>query len=97
MVTLIDWIIVLCAVVIGTIAVIGMINETYQDTLPQTVGLTVISGMSVIIVLQVFLNGQVSQEAFAWMLVGISIYAVATLFKHSRFHRMSRPPNKREA
>jgi hypothetical protein len=86
---------VISIVVIGVVAVIAMVNERYKDTFIQCVGLSLVTGMSAILLLQYVTIGQPSQNAYGVTLLGVAIYGVGTVIKHMRYQRRSRNQKRR--
>lgn len=93
--TLANLVTIISVVILGVIALIGMVNDKYKDTFWQCVGLSIVAGLSVVMLLQFLFRGEPTELAYAWMLAGVAVYALGTVGKHMGYERKSKTMKRR--
>ncbi len=80
-----------CAVslVLFIVASVAIWNTAYPDTLTQRLGL-VITDLGAIFTFHASVTGNSLVNSMLWTLVGVAIFAVGTLIKRVRAHRLGK-------
>lgn len=76
------WVILISALITGTMALIGLVSDRYHDTFPETVALSMVSLMALVVVAQIYEYGYTRRDGMAALAVSIALYSVAQGLKH---------------
>lgn len=76
------WVILLSALITGTMAVIGLVSDKYHDTFSETVSLCSVALTSLVVVAQIYEYGYTRRDGMAALAVSIALYSVAQGLKH---------------
>lgn len=76
------WIILISALITGTMAVIGLVSDKYHDSFPETLSLCSVALTSLVVVAQIYEYGYMRLDGMAALAVSIALYSVAQGLKH---------------
>ena len=76
------WVILISALVTGTMAVIGLVSDSYRDSFPETLSLCSVALTSLVVVAQIYEYGYTRRDGMAALAVSIALYSVAQGLKH---------------
>lgn len=75
------WVILVSAAVTGAIAVLGLVAESYRETLIENAALCLVALASCIVVLQIHTHGVAQGSGFALLSASVALYALAKALK----------------
>lgn len=75
------WVIMLSAAVTAVVAVLGLVADSYRETLLENVTLCLVALAGVVVVLQIKTFGTAQGSGFAFLSASVAAYAVAKLLK----------------
>jgi hypothetical protein len=78
------WIILASSVVVGFVAVAGMLSDKFKDTFLQCLSLSAVSLGGFIITLQIYVHGIVQISGIAFQSLAVAMYAVTSFVKYAR-------------
>lgn len=76
------WIILISALITGTMAVVGLVSDKYHDSFPETLSLCSVALTSLVVVAQIYEYGYTRRDGMAALAVSIALYSVAQGLKH---------------
>lgn len=75
------WVILASAAVTAAVSVLGLVADSYRETLLENIALCFVALAAVIVVLQIHTHGAAQGSGFAFLSVAVAAYAVAKLLK----------------
>ena len=75
------WVILGSATVTAAVSVVGLVADSYRETLLENIALCTVVLASVVVVLQIHTHGAAQGSGFAFLSMAFAAYAVAKLIK----------------
>lgn len=78
------WVILFSSVIVGLVAIAGMMSPKFEDTFMQCLSLSAVSLAGFIITLQIYVHGIIQVSGIAFESLAVAMYAVASFVKYAR-------------
>jgi hypothetical protein len=75
------WVILASAAVTAAVSVVGLVADSYRETLLENITLCLVAMASVVVVLQIHTHGAAQGSGFAFLSLAVACYSVAKLLK----------------